>query len=193
MTKLTPTSPESKRILADARRSDGFPQGPQRGHPGRSSRTPQSPAHRIPRHRRGRPRAVPGPTGWMPTELRKTAQENAQNGADTPEALSPTLEPQTSPEPKDGEGLKSIRNGFEAAVKRAGIEKHIRFHDLRHTFASWLVMKGIDLRTVAKLVGHRDIRITMRYAHLAPEHLQAAVDALVLRRLPGTLRQGTDS
>ena len=94
---------------------------------------------------------------------------------------------------KDGEGLKSIRNGFEAAVKRARIEKHIRFHDLRHTFASWLVMTGVDLRTVAKLMGHRDIRITMRYAHLAPEHLQAAVDALILRRLPGTLQQGTDS
>ena len=79
-----------------------------------------------------------------------------------------------------GEGVKSLRNGYEAAVKRANLGKHIRFHDLRHTFASNLVMKGVDLRTVAKLMGHRDIRVTMRYAHLAPEHLQAAVDVLAL-------------
>jgi site-specific recombinase XerD len=39
-------------------------------------------------------------------------------------------------------------------------------------------MKGVDLRTVAKLMGHRDISVTMRYAHLAPDHLQAAVDVL---------------
>ena len=89
-----------------------------------------------------------------------------------------------------GEGLKSIRNGFEAAVKRAEIGKHIRFHDLRHTFASHLVMRGVDLRTVAKLMGHRDIRVTMRYAHLAPEHLQAAVDALEWRPEEGTQKAG---
>ena len=77
-----------------------------------------------------------------------------------------------------GDRRKSIRNGFEGAVRRAKLGKHIRFHDLRHTFASHLVMKGIDLRTVAKLMGHRDIRVTMRYAHLAPEHLQVAVDVL---------------
>jgi site-specific recombinase XerD len=87
----------------------------------------------------------------------------------------------------DGEGLRSVRNGYEAAVKRAGIGKHIRFHDLRHTFASWLVMKGIDLRTVAQLMGHRDIRVTMRYAHLAPAHLQSAVDVLAQPR-PGAQR-----
>jgi integrase len=78
----------------------------------------------------------------------------------------------------DGEGVKSIRNGFEGAVRRANLGKHIRFHDLRHTFASHLVMKGVDLRTVAKLLGHKDIRITMRYVHLAPDHLQSAVSVL---------------
>ena len=64
----------------------------------------------------------------------------------------------------------------------------IRFHDLRHTFASHLVMKGVDLRTVAKLMGHKDIKMTMRYAHLAPEHLQAAVDALTV----ATVRQDAE-
>ena len=53
---------------------------------------------------------------------------------------------------------------------------------LRHTFASHLVMKGIDLRAVAKLGGWRDIQMVMRYAHLAPNHLQAAVNALADRR-----------
>jgi site-specific recombinase XerD len=74
-----------------------------------------------------------------------------------------------------------VRADFRDALKNAGITgKHIRFHDLRHTFASHLVMRGKDLRTVAKLMGHRDIRVTMRYAHLAPEHLQDAVEALEL-------------
>ena len=63
-------------------------------------------------------------------------------------------------------------------MRRANLDKHITFHDLRHTFASHLVMKGVDLSTVAKLMGHRDIRVTMRYSHLAPDHLQDAVDRL---------------
>ena len=79
----------------------------------------------------------------------------------------------------EGNRITDVKKGFAGALKRAGITRHVRFHDLRHTFASHLTMKGVDLRTVAKLLGHRDIKVTMRYAHLAPEHLQAAVDALV--------------
>ena len=71
-----------------------------------------------------------------------------------------------------------IRGGFETSSKLAGIASHIRIHDLRHTFASHLIMAGKDIRTVARLLGHRDIRMTLRYAHPAPDHLQAAVDAL---------------
>jgi len=81
----------------------------------------------------------------------------------------------------EGNPITDVKKGFAGALQRAGVTRHVRFHDLRHTFASHLVMKGVDLRTVAKLMGHRDIKVTMRYAHLAPDHLQAAVDVLVDR------------
>jgi integrase len=78
---------------------------------------------------------------------------------------------------KDGEKFHKMRSGFENAVKRSGIP-HVRFHDLRHTFASHLVMGGVDIRTVQELLGHKDIRMTMRYSHLAPDHMRKAVKVL---------------
>lgn len=74
-----------------------------------------------------------------------------------------------------GEKYISIQSSFRTAVERARLG-YVRFHDLRHTFASHLVMSGVDLRTVQQLLGHKDIKMTMRYAHLAPDHLKAAVD-----------------
>jgi site-specific recombinase XerD len=70
-----------------------------------------------------------------------------------------------------------VRRVFRPALKRAGIEA-FRWHDLRHTFASRLVMRGVDLRSVQELLGHTDIKMTLRYSHLSPAHLLAAVERL---------------
>lgn len=69
------------------------------------------------------------------------------------------------------------RNWFEPAVVKAGID-NFPWHCLRHTFASRLVMAGVDLRAVRELTGHRTIQMTCRYAHLAPQHMLAAVKRL---------------
>jgi integrase len=56
--------------------------------------------------------------------------------------------------------------------------QRVFFHTLRHTYASWMVMEGIDLYTVKELLGHKDLTMTARYAHLAPDTLRGAVNVL---------------
>jgi len=73
--------------------------------------------------------------------------------------------------------ITSIKTSFNSAVKRAGIED-FKFHDLRHTFASQLVMKGASLKEVQELLGHKHINMTMRYAHLSHESKKKAVNLL---------------
>lgn len=83
-----------------------------------------------------------------------------------------------------GKPFKNIRTSWARVLKNAGIDS-FRWHDLRHTFASNLVMSGVDLNTVRELLGHSDYKMTQRYAHLAPEHKQEAVNRLSQRfRLP---------
>ena len=78
--------------------------------------------------------------------------------------------------------LTSIKSSFSSLLKRAGI-KNFRFHDLRHTFASKLVMASVDLNTVGELLGHSDIKMTLRYAHLAPEKKREAVERIVASKV----------
>ncbi len=68
--------------------------------------------------------------------------------------------------------------GLSQRLRRQAL-KDYTWHCNRHTFASRLVMAGVDLRTVAQLMGHSTIQMTMRYSHLAPEHTQTAVERLV--------------
>jgi len=86
------------------------------------------------------------------------------------------------PGEKPGQPMK---NGIKHSdwvkyLQAAGIE-NLHWHDLRHTFASWLVMEGVDLYKVKQLLGHESIEMTQRYAHLAPESVQREVDVLMNR------------
>ncbi len=78
---------------------------------------------------------------------------------------------------KDGKPYSNVRRSFETTIGKAGIED-FRFHDLRHIFASHLVMAGVGLRTVQELLGHKSYEMTLRYTHLSPDHKKAAVDIL---------------
>jgi site-specific recombinase XerD len=77
----------------------------------------------------------------------------------------------------------ALREAFNGTLQRAGISD-FHFHDLRHTFASRLVMAGVDLRTVQELMGHKTISMTLRYSHLSPDHKKSATNALE-QRFPG--------
>jgi integrase len=83
--------------------------------------------------------------------------------------------------------MNDLPKYWEEYLKKAKIE-NFHWHDLRHTFASRLVMAGADLYTVKKLLGHHDMKMTERYAHLAPDFLKGAVD--LLTKKTGT-RTGT--
>lgn len=79
----------------------------------------------------------------------------------------------------------ALRFAWEEAMERAGIED-FRFHDLRHTVASHLVLKGASLQVVAEILGHADLRMTQRYAHLSPEFKATAIALLPRSTAPGS-------
>lgn len=73
--------------------------------------------------------------------------------------------------------IDELRKGFDRARARAGM-RDVHFHDLRHTYASWLVQSGAPLVAVRDLLGHSSLAVTSRYAHLATADLQRAVGAI---------------
>jgi len=78
---------------------------------------------------------------------------------------------------KHGKPYANVRKSFDTALRKSGI-MGFRFHDLRHTFASHLVMAGVDIKTVQELMGHKSIEMTLRYSHLSLSHKRRAVDIL---------------
>lgn len=78
---------------------------------------------------------------------------------------------------QNGNRLDNVKKSWAGLLKLAKVEK-FRWHDLRHTFASKLVMAGVPLNTVRDLMGHSDIKMTLRYAHLAPGTKAAAVELI---------------
>ena len=106
--------------------------------------------------------------------LKALEQQHDQLGlpADSPLFLSRHNIPMANP-----------REWFANACEEAKI-KGVTWHILRHTFASRLVMAGVDLPTVKELMGHKTIQMTMRYAHLAPAHKLNALEKLVARQRP---------
>ncbi len=85
----------------------------------------------------------------------------------------------TAPEKRRGAVFTqpNRRKRWEAALKNAGLAD-FRFHDLRHTFASWARINGADIADICEALNHSDIKMTMRYAHITPETHRTAFDAV---------------
>ena len=76
-----------------------------------------------------------------------------------------------------GERYRTIQRAFRTACRRAGLED-LRFHDLRHTFASWAVQSGVDLYPLSRILGHSTLQMTTRYAHLSTSHLHQVIKTM---------------
>lgn len=83
--------------------------------------------------------------------------------------------PYVFPRSDDPNKTWDVRRGYVNATKRAGI-KDLRFHDLRHTAATNLVMKGVHQRVIAEMLGHKDPRSTQRYTHVPTEHMRSELE-----------------
>jgi integrase len=86
---------------------------------------------------------------------------------------------------KDGKKIKEVSNAFQRIVDDLGFNDDVKdsrqrvvFHTCRHTFASWLAIQGTPLYTIAKLMGHKSIVMSERYAHLSPDHKKDAVNSM---------------
>ena len=90
----------------------------------------------------------------------------------------------------DGERIAAVKSSFRHACRSAGIAG-MRFHDLRHTCGSWLAQAGVPEGHIAAVLGHSTVRMTERYAHLAPANSRAAVEKLtdIPKRIPSATQE----
>lgn len=88
------------------------------------------------------------------------------------------------PSDLDAEKPVDLRTPWETALRKSGI-KNFRFHDLRHTTASYLAMEGVSLLAISKVLGHRTTKMTERYAHLAESHIDEAVRKMNEKKFGG--------
>lgn len=113
----------------------------------------------------GKRRAVPVPT--IAVELLRARQASEDD--------------RVFPAVRDPSKIMTVRFRFESALERAGITG-FRWHDLRHTAASYLAMSGATLRDLAEILGHTSLSMVQRYSHLTHEHLVTAVDRMTTHR-----------
>lgn len=155
---VEPKHPERWSAIAFAIHT-GMRAGEQRGLEWSDIALDANPPHvRLARTKNGSMRYIP----LDKTAINALHQLRNSTAGDTPEKVFPQ---------------QPYRMWFDLALKASGI-KDFTWHCLRHTFASRLIMSGVDLRTVAELMGHKSLQMTMRYAHLAPEHNAAAISKL---------------
>lgn len=88
-------------------------------------------------------------------------------------------------------GARSVWNAVHEAAQRAGLEKRVHPHTLRHCFATHMLENGADLRSIQLLLGHADLKTTSRYLHLSRRHLQAAPSPLELLNLAPKSKAGS--
>lgn len=114
-------------------------------------------------------------SSWLPG---KVIFKDTKNGKDRAVPIMPELQEQIKLRLRPGPGrlFDSCRSAFRSAYDRCGFQTPQQLtHILRHTFASHYMMNGGDLLTLQRILGHGSITMTMRYAHLAPNHLESAL------------------
>lgn len=123
-------------------------------------------------------------TGFRRSELLRLGKENVIDGCLVLEAGAKTGRPRIVPIHDDIKELTEklplavtdqiVRDDWEIARSKAGLS-NVHFHDLRHTWASWLAQSGVPLYTIGEILGHSQTQTTKRYSHLGRDDLKAAI------------------